>query len=125
MDGYKVLLVDDEEDILNLLEKVLNIEGFNHIFKVGDGLAAVEACRELNPVIFISLFLSPNGTTGLYSRIMFLLPYRASMPKLSNYVSYQFGGLVLDVFSMQAIMYGVLAVIIIPFAGISFKKHQG
>lgn len=78
----------------------------------------------LVPVIFISLFLSPNGTTGLYNQIMFLLPYRASMPELSNYVSYSFGHFVLDVFSMRVIVYGILAAVMIPLAGIGFKKHQ-
>ena len=78
----------------------------------------------LVPVLFIPLFLSPNGTNGLYNLTLFLLPYRATMPEVGKYISYQFGGLVLDAFSMRAILYAVLTILAIPFAGMGFKKHQ-
>lgn len=78
----------------------------------------------LVPILFIPLFLSPNGTTGAYNLILFLLPYRSTMPELGNYISWQFGGLVLDAFSMRAILYAVLTVIMLPLARLTFKKHQ-
>lgn len=78
----------------------------------------------LVPVLFIPMFLTPNGTTGAYNLTLFLLPYRASMPELSKYISYQFGGLVLDALTVRAVLYGVLAVILLPLASLGFKKHQ-
>lgn len=78
----------------------------------------------LVPILFIPLFLSPNGTTGAYNLTLFLLPYRSTMPEISKYISYQFGGLVLDALSMRAILYGILAVITLPIARMGFKKHQ-
>lgn len=76
------------------------------------------------PILFIPMFLTPSGTTGIYNLFLFLLPYRATMPEISNYVSYQFGGLVLDLLSVRAIFYAALTVILLPFARLGFKKHQ-
>jgi len=78
----------------------------------------------LVPVLFIPMFLTPNGTTGVYNLTLFLLPYRAAMPELSKYISYQFGGLVLDALTVRAVLYSVLAVIMFPLARLGFKKHQ-
>jgi len=78
----------------------------------------------LVPVLFIPLFLSPHGTTGIYNLVLFLLPYRCTMPELNKYISYQFGGLVLDVLTLRAILYPVLTAIMLPFARLGFKKHQ-
>ena len=78
----------------------------------------------LVPMLFIPLFLSPNGTTGLYNLTLFLLPYRSTIPEVGKYISYQFGGLVLDALSMRAILYAALTLIAIPFARMGFKKHQ-
>ncbi len=49
MREYKIMLVDDEPDILNLLEKAFRIEGFHNITKIENGLAAVAACRAIQP----------------------------------------------------------------------------
>jgi len=78
----------------------------------------------LVPVLFIPLFLTPNGTNGLYNLTLFLLPYRATMPEVGKYISYQLGGLVLDALSVRAVIYAVLTLIAIPFARMGFKKHQ-
>lgn len=78
----------------------------------------------LIPILFIPLFLTPNGTTGAYNLVLFLLPYRATMPEIGKYISYQFGSLVLDVFSVRAILYAILTIIMLPFARLGFKKHQ-
>ena len=78
----------------------------------------------LVPILFIPMFLTPNGTTGAYNLTLFLLPYRATMPEIGKYISYQFGSLVLDAFSIRAILYAILTVIMLPLARLGFKKHQ-
>ncbi len=78
----------------------------------------------LVPVLFIPLFLSPNGTTSAYDPILFLLSYRSVIPELGKYISYQFGGLVLDAFTTRAFLYAVLAAITLSLAGLGFKNHQ-
>lgn len=78
----------------------------------------------LVPVLFIPLFLSPNGTTGAYNLILFLLPYRSTIPEIGKYLSYQLGGLVLDAFTMRAILYAVLTAVMLPLARLGFRKHQ-
>jgi len=78
----------------------------------------------LVPILFIPMFLTPNGTTGIYNLILFLMPYRATMPELGKYISYQFGGLVLDALTVRTILYVLLAVIMLPLAKCGFKKHQ-
>lgn len=78
----------------------------------------------LVPVLFIPLFLSPNGTTGAYNLTLFLLPYRSTMPEIGKYISYQIGGMVFDALSIRAILYAVLTAVMLPLARLSFKKHQ-
>lgn len=78
----------------------------------------------LVPVLFIPLFLSPNGTTGAYNLILFLLPYRSTTPEVGKYITYQLGGLVLDSFTMRAILYALLTAVMLPLARLGFKKHQ-
>lgn len=78
----------------------------------------------LVPVIFIPMFLSPNGTTGIYNLTLFLTPYQSTIPLFAKYLSYQFGGIVLDAFSVRTIMYMILIVLLLPFARLGFKKHQ-
>ena len=78
----------------------------------------------LVPVLFIPLFLSPNGTTGIYNLTLFLLPYRSTIPEVGKYISYQFGVLVLDAFTVRAILYALLTAAMLPLARLGFKKHQ-
>ena len=78
----------------------------------------------LVPILFIPMFLTPNGTTGAYNLTLFLLPYRATMPEFSKCISYQFGSLVLDTLTIRAILYVFLTVIMLPLARLGFKKHQ-
>lgn len=78
----------------------------------------------LVPILFIPMFLTPNGTTGIYNLTLFLLPYRAIMPEFGKYISYQFGGLVLDTITVRAILYVLLTAIMLPLARLGFKKHQ-
>ena len=76
------------------------------------------------PVLFIPMFLAPNGTAGVYNLLIFLTPYQSLIPGFGKYLSYQFGPLVLDAFSMRALVYAVLTAVLIPFAGRGFKRHQ-
>lgn len=78
----------------------------------------------LVPILFIPMFLTPNGTTGTYNLTLFLLPYRSTMPEFSKYISYQFGSLVLDTLTIRAILYVFLTVIMLPLARLGFKNHQ-
>jgi len=76
------------------------------------------------PVLFIPMIMSPTGTSGLYNLLLFLTPYRSAMPQFGSYISYQFGGLVLNVLAMRAVVYGMLALIMLPLARWTFRKHQ-
>lgn len=60
MNEYKIMIVDDEPDILVLLEKALNIEGFFNITKVESGLAAVDTCKQILPDIIILDVMLPD-----------------------------------------------------------------
>lgn len=60
MDLYKIMLVDDEPDILDLLEKALNIEGFYNITKINNGVSAVIQCKEIQPDIIILDVMLPD-----------------------------------------------------------------
>lgn len=60
MNNYKIMLVDDEPDILDLLEKSLAIEGFTNIIKVDNGLSAVSSCRKLQPDMMILDVMLPG-----------------------------------------------------------------
>lgn len=60
MNDYKILIVDDEPDILDLLEKALTIEGFHNIIKVDNGNSAVNTCKEINPDIIILDVMLPD-----------------------------------------------------------------
>lgn len=56
----KILLVDDEVEILELLETVLLKEGFKIIFKAANGMQAVDLCKENNPDIIILDIMLPD-----------------------------------------------------------------
>lgn len=49
----KVLLVDDEEQLLNLLEEVLYREGFKNIYKAQTGIDGILNAKEINPDIIL------------------------------------------------------------------------
>lgn len=78
----------------------------------------------LVPVLFLPMFFTPNGTTGVTNLILFLLPYRSTMPEIGKYISYQIGGLVFDAMTARAILYAGLTAALLPFAKLGFKKHQ-
>lgn len=77
----KLLLVDDERDILSLLEDVLRIEGFQNILKAMTGEQAIELCRSEKPDAIVLDIMLP-GIDGIetckrirefsYSPVLFL-----------------------------------------------------
>lgn len=76
------------------------------------------------PVLFIPMFLTPNGTTGIYNSLVLLTPYQSLVPRFNSYLSYQFGSAILDTFTMRGLVYAILTLILLPLARIGFKKHQ-
>ena len=76
------------------------------------------------PVLFVPIFLSPNGTSGIYNLLVFLTPYQSLVPNFGSYLSYQFGPVVLDAFAVRTVLYAVLALILLPLAGRGFRRHQ-
>ena len=60
MNEYKIMAVDDEPDILDLLEKALHIEGFPTVIKIDTGMKAVNACKEIQPDIIILDVMLPD-----------------------------------------------------------------
>ncbi len=55
----KILLVDDEVDILDLLEAVLLKEGFQNIYKATSGYEAIEISKEMKPDIIVLDIMMP------------------------------------------------------------------
>lgn len=60
MNEYKIMIVDDEPDILDLLEKALMIEDFHNIMKAENGHQAVETCKEIIPDVIILDVMLPD-----------------------------------------------------------------
>lgn len=56
----KILIVDDEADILNLLQKSLELDGFSEIYKAENGIAAVKSCKDFSPDIIILDVMLPD-----------------------------------------------------------------
>lgn len=57
---YKIMIVDDAPDILDLLEKALRIEGFQDIVKMDNGMTAVKCCKEIQPDLMILDVMLPD-----------------------------------------------------------------
>ena len=60
MKEYNLMIVDDEPDILELLERALTIEGFNNIIKIKNGINAVSTCKKVKPDIIILDVMLPD-----------------------------------------------------------------
>lgn len=60
MNKSRIMIVDDEPDIRDLLEKALNLEGYENIVKLEGGRAAVKACREAQPDAIILDVMLPD-----------------------------------------------------------------
>ena len=59
-ENYKILITDDEPDILSLLEKALKLEGFNNVIKAQNGADAVSLCKTENPDAVILDIMMPG-----------------------------------------------------------------
>lgn len=60
----KLLLVDDERDIINLLEEVLRQEGYGNIIRAANGEEAVAVCKNESPDAVILGIMLP-GIDGI------------------------------------------------------------
>lgn len=60
LDKRKILLIDDEKEILNLLETVLIKEGFKKIYKAVNGNEGIKICKEINPDIIVLDIMLPD-----------------------------------------------------------------
>lgn len=56
----KIMLVDDEKDITDLIEEVLRIDGFHNIIKAYNGMDAIDLCRNHNPEAIILDIMLPD-----------------------------------------------------------------
>lgn len=61
MEGYKILIVDDEPDIRDLLAKALALEGLTNVVMAGGGAEAVALCRRERPDAVILDVMLPDG----------------------------------------------------------------
>lgn len=84
MNKYKIMLVDDEPDILDLLDKALTIEGYCNITKIDNGLSAINTCKEINPDIIVLDVMLPDIDGDLMGCTIRLLSWRNEL-KMQNY----------------------------------------
>ncbi len=66
----KILLVDDEKDIVDLIQEVLQQDGFQFIQKTYTGLDALQICREFQPdVVVLDVMLPDLDGLEVYKKI--------------------------------------------------------
>lgn len=79
-------------------------------------------------VTMLPMFLGISETSGVWNRILVLLPYRAAQPVFSDefigYFGYPLGGLTFDVVTVRMVVYSVIICVCIPLAGKAWKKHE-
>lgn len=56
----KILIIDDEDEILLLLKTVLSKEGFTNIKTLNNSIEAIQVCKEYNPDIIILDIMMPK-----------------------------------------------------------------
>ena len=66
----KILLVDDEKDIVDLMEEVLRQDGFQNIQKAYTGMDALEMCREFQPDVIVLDIMLPDIDCQLVEMII-------------------------------------------------------
>lgn len=57
---YKVLIIDDEEDIVDILDTVLKRDGFSNIFIANNGIDGIELFNKVNPDIVLLDIMLPD-----------------------------------------------------------------
>ena len=79
-------------------------------------------------IMMLPMFLGISETSGVWNRILVLLPYRAAQPVFSSdfygYFGYPFGGVIFDIVTVRIVVYMVIALLCVPFARNAWKKHQ-
>lgn len=60
IEDKRVLLIDDDRDILNLLETTLRKEGFKQIYKASTGYESIKLCVKINPDIIVLDIMLPD-----------------------------------------------------------------
>lgn len=79
-------------------------------------------------VMMLPMFLGISETSGIWNRILVLLPYRATQPVFSSdyygYFGYPFGGLTFDIVTVRIVTYTIITFFCIPFARKAWKAHQ-
>lgn len=79
-------------------------------------------------VMMLPMFLGISETSGVWNRILELLPYRAAQPVFSDeffgYFGYPIGGLTFDIVTMRIIVYTAVALLCLPLTKRAWKKHQ-
>lgn len=74
---------------------------------------------------FVPIFMNESVTNGLYNHILALLPYNAIQDGGYNTIlSYPFGSCVLNYMNMRIVVYLILTVVVVPFAGRAFRRHE-
>lgn len=74
---------------------------------------------------FVPIFMNESVTNGLYNHILALLPYNAIQDGGYNTIlSYPFGSCVLNYMNMRIVVYLILTVVVVPFAGRAFQRHE-
>lgn len=70
-------------------------------------------------VMMLPMFLGISETSGVWNRILELLPYRAAQPVFADeffgYFGYPIGGLTFDIVTIRITVYAVFTLICIPF----------
>lgn len=59
-DKFKVLIIDDEEDITDILDTVLKREGFSNIYIANNGTDGIELFKKVNPDIVLLDIMLPD-----------------------------------------------------------------
>ena len=68
----------------------------------------------------------PTGGVGVLMHLSALFPTSGLVAPFVfwQYMSYPFGGFVIDLVGMQALMYGALFAACLPLAAVFFHRHQ-
>ena len=59
-DRYKVLLIDDEQDIIDILDTVLRREGFKNLYIANNGRAGIDLFNKVKPDIVLLDIMLPD-----------------------------------------------------------------
>ena len=57
---YKILIIDDEQDIVDILKTVLERDGFDNIFIANNGVDGIELFKKVNPDIILLDIMLPD-----------------------------------------------------------------